>query len=104
MSLDSELAVVQGALGWFVPTPRGQNYAKAIGILRANLPRVEADTPEILDFVNEMTPVIRKHFPALMAFEADFVPVFTKHYAKLNKSVNDLLPIVEAISKALEGQ
>jgi hypothetical protein len=55
--------------------------SRVSGTIRASLPRIEKDLPGIVDFLNEVIPVIQKH------------------WRTVGPEINDLLPIIEQIAK-----
>ena len=80
MTLDSLLALGQNAQ-YLVDAPWGPVISRISGTLRASLPRIEKDNKPIIDFLDELMPVIIKHWPAV------------------GPAVNDYLPIVQQLIK-----
>jgi hypothetical protein len=100
MTLDTELSLLQNG-AWLIPG-HGRAISNAIGRIRSNLPRIQKDAPELLAFLEAITPLINKHLAATMAFYNDLAPVINKHYKPLLASISDLIPIVQAVAKDLK--
>lgn len=84
LSLDNELEILQQVVR-LAPAPLGPRLINVVGTLRASLPRLEKDLPPLIDFLNDLLPVVRKHWQVV------------------GPAINDLLPILEKIIAQLDG-
>lgn len=77
----------------FVDPPDGPRIEKVTGIVQGNLQRIRTDCPALQDAAADLLPIIQKHGQ----FFVDIGNWASKHWKPVFASVNDLIPIVEAI-------
>lgn len=103
MTLDSALYYLQNT-NYVIGPPWGSVISNIAGTTRANMGRIQADTPAVLTFANDVIPVVMKHMPHLQAFWADLQPVLQKDSKAALASINDLLPIINKIVQEAQGK